>query len=39
MDFVSSSFGGLKPELDIAYENVVLCFLSGIDLNVWVRNS
>lgn len=30
MAFVSSSFGGLKLELDMADENVVLCFLSDV---------
>lgn len=35
MAFVSSSFGGLKLEVDMAYENVALCFLSGIGVNLW----
>ena len=39
MAFVGSSFGGLRLELDMAYENVVVCFLRGIGVNVWVRTS
>lgn len=37
MAFVISSFGGLKLELDMACENVVVCFPSGIGVNVWMR--
>ena len=39
MAFVSSSFGGLKLEPDMAYDNVVLCLLGGVGVNVWVRTS